>query len=40
MPKPGSELERFFDLSLDLLVIAGLDGSMKRVNPAYVRTLG
>jgi PAS domain S-box-containing protein len=36
----GSELERFFDLALDLLVIAGLDGYLKRVNPAYVRTLG
>jgi PAS domain S-box-containing protein len=38
--RPGSELERFFDLSLDLLVIAGLDGYLKRVNPAYARTLG
>ena len=35
-----SELERFFDLTLDLLVIAGFDGYMKRLNPAYARTLG
>jgi PAS domain S-box-containing protein len=40
VPESGGELERFFDLALDLLVIAGLDGHMKRVNPAYARTLG
>jgi PAS domain S-box-containing protein len=32
--------ERIFDLSLDLLFIAGLDGHYKRVNPAVVRALG
>jgi PAS domain S-box-containing protein len=40
VPQSGSELERFLDLALDLLVIAGFDGYLKRVNPAYERTLG
>jgi len=39
-PHSESELEQFFDLALDLLCIAGFDGYFKRVNPAYVRTLG
>jgi PAS domain S-box-containing protein len=32
--------ERILDLSVDLLGIAGLDGYLKRVNPAFERTLG
>jgi len=35
-----TELERFFDLALDLMIIAGFDGYYKRVNPAFVRTIG
>jgi PAS domain S-box-containing protein len=37
---PQSDVEEFFDLALDMMVIAGFDGYYRRVNAAYERTLG
>jgi PAS domain S-box-containing protein len=34
------DLDKFFDLSLDCMAVAGFDGFLKRVNPAWTRTLG
>ena len=39
-PDSESELQHFFDLARDLMVIVGFDGYLKRVNPAVLRTLG
>jgi len=34
------EFRKFFDVTIDLMCIAGTDGFFKRVNPAFVRALG
>ncbi len=39
-PPSEADSERLFNLSLDLLCIAGLDGYFKKVNPSWTRVLG
>jgi PAS domain S-box-containing protein len=38
--RAAERLDLFFDISTDLLCIAGTDGYFKQVNPAWVQTLG
>jgi PAS domain S-box-containing protein len=38
--QPETQLEEFFDLSIDPLSIIGFDGEFKRVNASFVRLLG
>ena len=40
LQRAESDLERFFELSLDLFCIAGLDGYFRRVNSNFPRVLG
>ena len=40
MQKPKPDLDRFFELTVDLLCIAGFDGAIQGVNPAWERILG
>ena len=40
VPQSETELQEFFDLSIDLLCIVGFDGYFKRVNASLERTLG
>jgi PAS domain S-box-containing protein len=40
MTRAEADYDRLFNLSLDLLCVAGLDGYFKRVNPSWTRVLG
>ncbi|MDE3067494.1 MAG: PAS domain S-box protein [Verrucomicrobiota bacterium] len=40
MEQMREERDRFFDLSRDLICVAGFDGYFKTLNPAWERTLG
>ena len=36
----GVDFERLFEMSIDLMCIAGFDGYFKRINPSWTRVLG
>src|SRR4051812_40352980 len=40
VPQSETEIEQFFDLSIDLLSIVGFDGRFERVNTSFERLLG
>ena len=40
VPELGTELEEFFELSIDPRSIIGFDGEFKRVNASFVRLSG
>ena len=37
---PKLDLEKFFEMTADILVIAGADGFFKKVSPSFCRTFG